>query len=66
MSKFVKPDNTKECKYIEYTESKEVPYKTCDPTYIKKPKQHLEHKKKCLLPDISTMLPPENHNHNLV
>lgn len=39
---------TKECKYIEYTESKEVPHKTCDPTYIKKPKQHLEHKKKCL------------------
>ena len=39
---------TKDCKHIEYNESKDIPHKTCDPTYIKKPKQHLEHKKKCL------------------
>merc|ERR1711962_1549130 len=40
---------TKDCKHIVYNESKDVPHKTCDPTYIKLPKQHLEHKKKCLL-----------------
>merc|ERR1711962_539781 len=39
---------TKECKEIKYIESTEKPHKTCDPTYIKVPKQVLEHKKKCL------------------
>jgi len=39
---------TKECKDITYTESEEKPHKTCDPTYIKVPKQHMVHRKKCL------------------
>merc|ERR1711962_661950 len=39
---------TKDCKHIEYNESQDIPHKKCDPTYIKIPKQHLDHKKKCL------------------
>jgi len=39
---------THECKYIKYTESEEKPHEICDPTYVKVPKQHPVHKKKCL------------------
>jgi len=39
---------TKECKSIDYTESQEKPHKSCQSTSVRHPKQHLEHKKKCL------------------
>merc|ERR1719205_421938 len=40
-----------DCKHIYYQECKEIPVPTCEPKYVHKPTQELNHKKKCLLPD---------------
>ena len=43
-----KAHQSNKCRDIEYTESKEIPHKTCDSTDIKTPNQKFEHKRKCL------------------
>ena len=49
------------CKKMTYTEIQQKPEEECKDHLIWIPVQTIEHKKKCLLPDISTMLPPESH-----
>ena len=49
------------CKKMTYTEIQQKPEEECKDYLIWIPVQTIEHKKKCLLPDISTMLPPESH-----
>ena len=37
-----------ECNIIEYVESDQKPFKTCEPEVVHVPKQNVDHKKKCL------------------
>jgi len=43
-----KPKTTENCATIDYTETEEVPIKTCPDRYVKEPWQEKEHKTKCL------------------
>ena len=54
------------CKRITYTELQQSPVENCENILIWIPIQKKEHKKKCLLPDISTMLDSEKNYDNFV
>ena len=42
------PKTSRHCATIDYTETEEVPVKSCQDRYVKEPKQEKEHKTKCL------------------
>ena len=42
------PKTAYHCATIDYTETEEVPIKTCPDRYVKEPRQYPEHKTKCL------------------
>ena len=50
------------CKRITYNEIQQEPHEECKDFYFWIPIQKKEHKKKCILPDISTKLPSEKPN----